>query len=213
MCISEIAVMAGSDGRTVPLNEPGTVVVYQRNRGAWQEVRTLPFALNEEQGLAGLRRTMAELIAFLGECRTVVAASASGAAFFELEKARCRVFEIGGAPEDFLDSVWREAKAEEEAAAPPASGVNIPAPVETMPGKFTISIRDIQGKRPEVSSKQVLQQFIRRGGFTELAITCDHLPPWIEVEAERLGILVETEYHPPHDMLVILRKAREGACC
>jgi Fe-only nitrogenase accessory protein AnfO len=205
--------MAGSDGRTVPLNEPGTVVVYRRNRGAWQEVRTLPFALDEEQGLPGLRRTMAELVTFLGDCRTFVAASASGAAFFELEKARCPVFEIGGAPEDFLDSVWREAKAEVEAQAPPVSGDNIPVPVETSPGKFAISIKDIQGKRPEVSSKQVLQQFIRRGGFLELAITCDHLPPWIEVEAERLGISVETEYHAPHEMLVVLRKAREGACC
>ena len=213
MCISEIAVMTGSDGRTVPLNEPGTVVVWQRNRGAWQVVRTLAFAPDEGQGLAGLRRTMAELIAFLKNCRTFVAVSASGAAFFELEKARCQVFEIRGAPGDFLDSVWREAKAEEEASAPPAAGADIPAPVETFPGKFTVSIKDIQGKRPDVSSKQVLQQFIRRGGFSELAITCDHLPPWIEVEAERLGILVETGYCAPHELLVILKKPRDGACC
>jgi Fe-only nitrogenase accessory protein AnfO len=213
MCISEIAVMTDSNGRTMPLNEPGTVVVYRRNRGAWQEMRVLPFALDEEQGLPGLRRKMAELIAFLGDCRTFVAASASGAAFFELEKARYQVFEIGGAPEDFLDSVWREAKAEEEAAAPPAEGANIPAPVETSPGKFTISIRDIQGKRPEVSSKQVLQQFIRRGAFTELAITCDHIPPWIEVEAERLGISLETGYGTPNEVLVVLKNNKNGACC
>jgi Fe-only nitrogenase accessory protein AnfO len=205
--------MTGSDGRTVPLNEPGTVVVWRRNRSAWQEVRTLAFALDEGQGLAGLRRTMAELIAFLENCRTLVAVSASGAAFFELGKARCQVFEIRGAPGDFLDSVWREAKAEEEASVPPSAGVNIPAPAETVPGKFTISIKDIQGKRPEVSSKQVLQQFIRRGGFSELAITCDHLPPWIEVEAERLGISVDAEYRAPHELLVILRKPRDRACC
>ena len=29
MCVSEIAVITGSDGRTVPLSEPGTVVVYR----------------------------------------------------------------------------------------------------------------------------------------------------------------------------------------
>jgi Fe-only nitrogenase accessory protein AnfO len=213
MCITEIAVMTGCDGRTVPLNEPGTVVVYRRNRGAWQKDRTLLFALDEEQGLPGLRRTMAELVAFLGDCRTFVAASASGAAFFELEKARCPVFEIRGAPEDFLDSVWREAKAEADVPPPPTAGADIPAPVETEPGKFTISIKDIQRKRPEVSSKQVLQQFIRHGSFSELVITCDHLPPWIEIEAERLGIMVETGYQAPHDVTVTLRKAREGACC
>jgi Fe-only nitrogenase accessory protein AnfO len=213
MCISEIAVMTGSNGRTVPLNEPGIVVVFRRSRAGWLAERTFPLTLEEAGGLAGLRKKMADLIAFLGPCRSVVAASASGAVFFELEKARCQVWEIEGTPDSFLDMVWREAKEEQEASAPVPSGAGIPAPVETSPGKFTISIKDIQGKRPEVSSKQVLQQFIRRGAFTELVITCDHLPPWIEVEAERLGIMLATEYQAPHEMQVILRKGEGGACC
>jgi Fe-only nitrogenase accessory protein AnfO len=213
MCISEIAVMTGTSGQSIPLNEPGNVVVFRRNRCTWKAERTLPFTLDDADGLAGLRRNMGELVTFLGPCRSFVAASASGAAFFELEKARCQVWEIAGKPDEFLDTVWREAKEEQEAAAPPAGSAGIPAPVETSPGIFAISIKDIQGKRPEVSSKQVLQQFIRRGAFTELAITCDHLPPWIEVEAERLGISVETEYGAPHEVRVVLRKAHEGACC
>jgi Fe-only nitrogenase accessory protein AnfO len=213
MCISEIAVMTGTSGQTIPLNEPGNVVVFRRDRGRWKAERTLPFTLDDANGLAGLRRKMAELVTFLGPCRSFVAASASGAAFFELEKARCQVWEITGMPDEFLDTVWREAKEEQEAQAPVNPGAGIPAPVETSPGIFAISIKDIQGKRPEVSSKQVLQQFIRRGAFTELAITCDHLPPWIEVEAERLGISVETEYGAPHEVRVVLRKAHEGACC
>jgi Fe-only nitrogenase accessory protein AnfO len=213
MCISEIAVMTGTSGTTAPLNEPGTVVVFRRNRCVWQADRTLPFALDVENGLAGLRRKMAELVIFLGPCRSFVAASASGAAFFELEKARCQVWEMSGTPDGFLDTVWQEVKEEQDASSPVTPGAGMPAPVETSPGIFAISIKDIQGKRPEVSSKQVLQQFIRRGAFTELAITCDHLPPWIEVEAERLGISVETGYGAPHEVRVVLRKQREGACC
>jgi Fe-only nitrogenase accessory protein AnfO len=212
MCISEIAVMTGSSGTTVPLNEPGNVVVFRRNRGVWLADRTLPFALDETNGLAGLRRRMAELIAFLGPCRSFVAASASGAAFFELEKARCQVWEIAGTPEEFLDAVWRDVKEQQEASAPVPPGAGIPAPVETSPGVFAISIKDIQGKRPEVSSKQVLQQFIRRGGFTELAVTCDHIPPWIEVEAERLAMMVETRHQAPHEVTVVIRKTHDGAC-
>jgi Fe-only nitrogenase accessory protein AnfO len=213
MCISEIAVMTGSKGQTIPLNEPGNVVVFRRNRGMWTAERTLPFTLDDADGLSGLRRKMAELVTFLGTCRSFVAASASGAAFFELEKARCQVWEITGMPDEFLATVWREANEEQDASAPVTPCAGIPAPVETSPGIFAISIRDIQRKRPEVSSKQVLQQFIRRGGFTELAITCDHLPPWIEVEAERLGISIETEHRAPHEVTVLLRKEREGACC
>jgi Fe-only nitrogenase accessory protein AnfO len=213
MCISEIAVLAGSDGRTVPLNEPGTVTVYRRTRGTWEADRTLPFSLDESGGLAGLRRTMGELVAFLAGCRAFVAASASGAAFFELEKARCPVFEIEGTPDTFLDSVWREAKDEAEPAVQPPAGAGIPAPAETAPGKFEVSIKEIQEKHPGVSSKQVLQQFIRRGEYAELAVTCDHFPPWIEVEADRLGLLLTTEYLGPHEVLVVLKNPKEGACC
>ncbi|MFA5222551.1 MAG: Fe-only nitrogenase accessory AnfO family protein [Methanoregula sp.] len=213
MCISEIAVITGNDGTTIPLSEPGTVVVFRRIQGTWQNQRMLPFSLEQESSLSGLRHKMAELIGFLGDCRTVVAQSASGAVFFELEKARCSVWEIAGLPEEFLDSVWRDAKEEADAAAPPAEGATIPTPRETAPGRFTISIKEIQGKRPEVSSKQVLQQFIRRGAFCELEIFCDHLPPWIEVESERLGITIDTEYSAPNIVRVLLKKNPDGGCC
>ena len=213
MCTAEIAVLAGSDGRTVPLNEPGTVTVYRRVLGTWTADRSLPFSLPECGGLAGLRRTMGDLVAFLAGCRAFVTASASGAAFFELEKARCPVYEIEGTPETFLDSVWREAKKGEETAAEPPAGTGIPAPVENAPGKFSLSIKEIQEKHPGVSSKQVLQSFIRRYGFNELVILCDHLPPWIEIDTDRLGLLLTTEYLGPHDVRVVITNPKEGACC
>lgn len=213
MCISEIAVFTGDEGRTIPLNEPGSMVVFRRVRGVWQDVRMLPFSLEQERDLTGLRRKMADLVAFLGPCRTVVALSAKGAVFFELEKARCSIWEVPGRPEEFLDSVWRDAIAEQEAATPSVASAGIPVPLEIAPGRFAISIRDIQGKRPEVSSKQVLQQFIRRGAFRELEISCDHLPPWIEVEVERLGLLIETRYQAPNEVCVLLKNPSEGACC
>jgi hypothetical protein len=65
--------------------------------------------------------------------------------------------------------------------------------LEKSPGTFIISIKEVQGKRPDISSKQVLQQFIQRGGFLVLDITCTHVPPWIEVEAEHRGYTLETE--------------------
>ena len=213
MCVHEIAVITGSDGRTVPLSEPGTVVVYRMERGTWLAERRLPFSLESDGGLAGLRRRMGELIAFLGTCRTFVARSASGASFFELEKAECQVFEIAGCPSEFLGTVWLEAKEEQEAKSPLPADADIPAPLEIAPGRYYISICEIQGKRPEVSSKQVLRSFVQQGSFSELEIVCDHVPPWIEVDAEQLGFSLETEYQAPHEMRVILRKSHEGTCC
>jgi Fe-only nitrogenase accessory protein AnfO len=212
MCVPEIAVIAGSDGRTIPLSEPGTVVVYRRVRGTWLAERYLPFSLEAECGLAGLRTRTGELVAFLGECRTLVAQSASGALFFGLEKAGCRVYEIAGTPSEFLNSVWQDAKEEQEAKTPPPAGADIPAPIEIAPGKYYISIREIQGKRPEVSSKQVLRPFVQQGAFSELEIVCDHVPPWIEVDAERLGYEITSERTGLHDLKVMVRRPAGGCC-
>lgn len=57
-------------------------------------------------------------------------------------------------------------------------------PVEVSPGNYFISIKEVQGKAPFVSSKQVLLEFICRAGFDALERVCDHVPPRIEMEAE-----------------------------
>ncbi|MGA2918804.1 Fe-only nitrogenase accessory AnfO family protein [Methanoregula sp.] len=209
MGISEIAVITGKDGLTVPLTGPGTVVIFRRAHGIWKRGRTFPFSLEPEKGLQGLRRKVAELGTFLGECRTFVARSANGAIYFELERARCHVWEIAGRPEEFLDSVCLEVKENGERDActlAATTDAGIPVPLETAPGKFTLSIMDIQRKRSGVNSKQVLQQFIRRAGFTELEIICEHIPPWIGFEAEFLGIRIETGQSAPHEVRVLLKK-------
>jgi Fe-only nitrogenase accessory protein AnfO len=212
MCVSEVAVITGSDGRTVPISVPGTVVVYRRVRGTWLAERRLPFSIEKDGGLSGLREQMEILTLFLGTCRTFVARSASGALFFGLEKAGCTVFEITGSPSEFLDTIWQDAKEEQEAKAPVPAGTDIPSPLEIAPGKYYISIREIQGKRPEVSSKQVLRPFVQHGAFSELEIICDHVPPWIEVDAERLGYEISSERTGLHDLKVLLRRPAGGCC-
>jgi len=212
MCIQEIAAIIGPAGDSIPLSEPGTVVVYRKARGSWEKDREMAFAIEPARGLRDLRNKVEELKILLRDCRVFVAKSASGALFFELEKARFSVWEIEGTPAEFLDSVWRDEKAEqaEECIFPDAG---IPAPIELSPGHFTISIKEIQGKRPEVSSKQVLQDFVRKGAFDKLDVLCDHLPPWIEVDAERCGYSIDTEQIAKNEVKVRLTKNARGGCC
>ena len=211
MCISEIATFIGGDDRTVPLNEPGTIVVFRRERGSWVKNRETAFALDPAHGLRELRQDVSGLLGFLSPCTIIVAKSASGALYFELEKARCSIWEITGTPPEFLDHVWRDEK-ECQTAEPLPAGTDIPAPLELSPGKFYLSIKEIQGKRPEVSSKQVLQQFVQQGAFTELEIVCDHIPPWIEMEAERRGYELASERVGQCEIKVMIRKPAGGCC-
>jgi Fe-only nitrogenase accessory protein AnfO len=211
MCITEIAAFLGDDGRTVPLNEPGTMTVFRRERVSWVRTREIAFAVNPAQSLREIRLDVSALLGFLVPCTIIVAKSASGAVYFELEKARFSVWEIAGLPPEFLDQVWRNEK-ESQAAGPLPPGADIPAPLELSHGKFYLSIKEIQGKRPEVSSKQLLQQFVQAGAFSELEIICDHMPPWIEIEADRRGYELTSERVGANEMKVFVRRPTGGCC-
>jgi Fe-only nitrogenase accessory protein AnfO len=193
MMAEEMAVILGSDGTTATLNEPGTIAVFGRTGNAWEKVREIPFILDLSNGLRGMRTQISGVLDFLKCCRIIVTRSASGAPYFELEKAGLAIWEITGKPEEFLGQVWADEEKEKQSVAGKAPVADIPKPKEKTPGNFFISIKEVQGKRPDLSSKQVLQQFIQSGGFLVLEIVCSHVPPWIEVEAERRGYTLEIE--------------------
>lgn len=187
-----IAVVVGGDGLTAPLNSGGKVTVYKRDQGQWTEDRSTAFSLQESQGLAEMHSKIDELVSFLGPCKVLVASSASGVPCHVLEKAGFNVWEVPGAPDTFLEQVWaEEVKIVAIRAVPPPPAEPLPAPVEESPGNFVISVMDIQKSRPELSSKKILQEFIRKGQFKTLVIVCDHVPPWIEREKESAGFTME----------------------
>ncbi|RXE55825.1 nitrogenase [Methanoculleus taiwanensis] len=202
--VGEIAVLLDADGFSGRFTEPGKAVVYKRCGPSFTAERAMDLAFDRSSGLAELRSKMDELLQFLGPCTIFVAKSASGAVYFELEKAGCSVWEVSGRPDEFLDSVLQGEEDAESATA--AEAVEIPVPVEVSPGSYFISIKEAQGKAPSISSKQILQEFISLGGFSVLEVICDHVPPWIEMEAERRGFSIATESRGKHEISVRLTK-------
>lgn len=186
----EIAVILGEDGRTVPLSRGGRVTVFGRDVGQWTKKREMDFVVDPDKGLATMRETFADLIRFLDKCHIFVASSATGALFFELEKAKFSVWEIQGEPSSFLEQVWTDDDADHDEGP---QTFEVPVPVQRAPGDYYISIKEIQGKRPDLSSKRLLQSFIRKGDFQTLEIICDHVPPWIELESNTVGFRMESE--------------------
>lgn len=203
----EIAVLLGENGETVALGAPGNVVVFHRNVGVWEPARSMAFSPDRTKGLREMRVQMEELVKFMESCRIFVAKSASGALYYELEKARCNVWEVDGKPAGFLDHVLRDETKLDLEEAPPAP---VPVPDEKKPGHYSISIRNLQGKRPDLTSKQVLQKFVQEGRFASLAITCDHVPPWIEMEADLRKYVLETEKTGRNEYIVRLRNPAAG---
>lgn len=190
--ICEIGTIIGSDGRSSSLTTSGTIVVYRRYQGVWNREREMPFLTFETDTLAGLRDKMKEVLSFLGDCRIFAADNATGALYFELMKAGCSIFEVSGTPEEFLEDILAEEE-KEQAAQDATRAHPVPGPYERAPGAYVISIKDIQGKIPGITSKQILLDFLKAGRFSSLEITCDHIPPWIEMESEQKGFRIESE--------------------
>jgi Fe-only nitrogenase accessory protein AnfO len=207
MCESiahEVAAIV-EDGVTIPLNKAGTVVVFRREKGSWVKDREMSFKVDPTKGLGEMRGKVGELLKFMEPCKIFVARSASGALFYELEKAQFNVWEIPGTPDTFLEKVWSEDEKDRNDLGAPAIA-EIPLPLENTTGNFFISIKETQGKMPEFSSKQILQSFIRRGRFATLEIVCDHVPPWIEMESRTVGFKIETERLGPSEVHLKLIK-------
>ena len=208
--IPKIAVMLGNDGGTTTLTGPGDVIVYSKVHCSWEPVGNMPFSLDQSHGLAQIRKRMGDLVTFLGDCKILVSRAASGAIFFELEKAACTVWEISGKPEEFLDEVWREEESQECHLS--GETIDIPVPVEIAPGVYYVSIKDIQGKRPEISSKQMLQKFIRKGEYQKIEVICDHVPPWIALESTCCGFTMESTQIGPREVKVVLTTSNPCGC-
>jgi Fe-only nitrogenase accessory protein AnfO len=202
----EIAVWLGTNGSSASLDEPGRIAVFRRAQGSWQVNREKELSICQARGIRELRMKMAEMLQLMDGCQVFVARSASGIPFFELEKAGCSVWEYQGRPESFLERVWDQEEKEKAMVTVPASQ-GIPAPEEKTPGNFYISLVDVQRNNAEVSSKQILQRFIRQGRFRTMEIHCSHIPPWIETEAMSMGLCYSVEQLSLNELRIRLKKS------
>lgn len=203
----EVAVFVGTQGETLPLQEEGRIVVYQRSQGKWSKHREKYFSLGTGKSLKELRQKMAELIIFLGNCRTFVGLSVTGVPFYELEKAGCSVWKFAGRPLEFLDIVLRQEETNKEKEMPENN--SLLTPKEISKGYFSISLKELQETNAGLTSKQVLIPFLRQVPFVELEVTCSHLPPWLETEFLKGSLSGDIKRISSNELKVIITRK----CC
>lgn len=204
----EIAVHTSRRGETAAINESGTILVYRQQMGIWGVERQLAFTLKQDKGLREMRSQMAEVIEFLENCKIFVASSITGVPYYELERIGCSVWEFAGKPVDFLEYIIeKEDEAEQEQLTAQAKPVIIPIPEHIGNGHYRLSIKAVQEADSGVTTKQILMPFLKKGNFYQLEIICNHVPPWLELEAMTGSSLVyEAEKIGPGEIKAILRK-------
>lgn len=202
----DIAVFIGDNGSTVSLEEPGKIVVYRRKQGKWRVVDALLFRLDHTSGMAGVQRQLLDIIQWLGQCRVFVAQTVVGLLYKELDRNGFSIWEFTGYPTDFLEYIL----AQEELAAREGEPANPTAPaiVETGPGCFRVSLKDIQQSGSGLTSKQVLQPLLTRN-YYEVEVLCSHIPPWLEAEWESGRLDCKAERFE-NGVKLVIRKQRCG---
>jgi Fe-only nitrogenase accessory protein AnfO len=198
----EIAVFCDADGSTAKLGEPGKITVFSRWQGSWEVVREKDCFLDAQGGLKEFRRQITEALEFLGDCRIFVAAAVTGVPYYELEKAGFSIWEYSGEPLGYLDQVWAREEKDALTKNQPAVKPVLVSPTETAPGHFIISLKEIQQKNAGITSKQVLLPFINRGQFKVLEVSCNHIPPWLELTLNGDAYSYTTERVSPKEVRV-----------
>lgn len=182
-----IAVALDQHGNTTSIDEPARIVVYQKKQGAWLAVQEFVCDLEQGKGLRHMRQKLAELVAVIAKSSQVfVGLSVTGIPYFELEKAGLVIWEFEGRPAEFLSYIEHkeeEARLDREKMKP----VAVPAPRQTAPGRFFISLKEVQENNSGITSKQVLYSFVNKADFDQLEVVCNHVPPWLEAIAPEKG--------------------------
>lgn len=178
-----IAVAVEPNGSTTSLYEPGRILVYRKEQGDWLVVQEFQYDLEQAKGVRHMREKVDEVVRFVAaESQVFVGLSVIGIPYFELERAGLSIWEFEGQPEEFLDYIITK---EEEAqiVRDQIQPIVIPEPQEIAPGRYGISLKEIQENNSGVTTKQVLLPFVQKGAFNNLEILCNHVPPWLEAMA------------------------------
>lgn len=205
---TEIAVFVDEQGETASMYNQGKIRVYRKQQNKWNVTREMELFLQNALGLSGLRKSMEEVVNFLGQCKIFVAAGVMGMPYFALEKAQCSIWEFEGNPHQFLSYVLEQEEQAQAEKSKPSISV-IPVPVEQEAGVYTINLKSVQENNQNVTSKQILIPFLNKGKFYSLEVTCSHMPPWLDVFLLEKKMAYSTERIGPSELKLIVTKQ----CC
>jgi len=200
----QIGILVGKDGMTASLEGECRLSIVQKNIGQWREIRSVTIAIDPEQGLKGLRQAINAIIDFLGDSRIFVGRSVTGVLYYELEKAKCSVWEMSGQPSDFLDEVLAQEEESQRQSALEEIKPVLPELSDLGGGRYRISVKEIQMSGTGITSKQVLMPILRRREYAELEIGCTHIPPWMECELSSGSLQGKVEKLGPNEAVVTI---------
>jgi hypothetical protein len=176
-----IAVFADKDAALCNFFDADRFLVFEKTAGAWARARETTFARVVPSTAARTRQLTEALLPLLGACRILAGGALFGVPYAVFGRAGFHIFEIGALRDGIFDGVLEDIRRAEAARGAGEGAAAKAFPSETgVPGVYTLDWAALQRERPWLSSKKALADFLENTPFSELRLTCEHTPPWIE---------------------------------
>ncbi|NTW75045.1 MAG: Fe-only nitrogenase accessory protein AnfO [Chlorobiaceae bacterium] len=195
-----IAMLVDANGNAIPFGKPGTLRLFNHEEHGWKPVMEFTFSMHADQGFAAIRRSILDLAARLGDCRTLLVGPFQGFPRSLLLELGFSVWTVEGAAARYLDQIMqRTAEARAQTHGVPASQddtLGVPTPSlkkGCCSGVYMIDLIKVQAKGTSHNSKDILLPFFEKSSFSRLDIICDHVPKWFanELASLKLGFTAE----------------------
>lgn len=211
----EIAVYVDSLGEVSDLNEVGIIKVFSKDKNKWKVIRELPFKFQTTEEKEDIRLDMLNIANALENCKTFIAKEFSDLAYTMLDSMGFSTWKMDGDPSEFLEYILEKEEEEiEELKLIQSSSYsdkkqNI-GPVEIgNNGYYILNLKELQEHNTGISSKQALKPFLNNESFSELIVTCSHIPNWLENELEKLNLDFQFSRTGQSDYIIIINKTKD----
>ncbi|MDP4182357.1 MAG: Fe-only nitrogenase accessory protein AnfO [Bacillota bacterium] len=183
----KIAVFLDEDGKITSVFKPSSVKIFEKTEDKWAISREFPVFLDMTKGIIDFREALSEFIDKIKDVKVVAASEISGIPYNEMDKKGFAVCETHEFSEAFLDMISESLSKEEEYDKPEAAEDISPLPTETeISGNYFFDLKKLLATKTSITSKQVLLPFLKNESFHMLEVVCSHVPPWFNVEFDKL---------------------------
>lgn len=191
----KIAALLDRFGRAATPSAGGTLYIYERQGSNWVTSERVTFSTVEHLSMQELRRYLAEVSGWLGDCKVVAARASHGYYRVAFGSLGVALWAVRGVPQDFIEQIegfyaHADAAAQQTEPAPP------PAAIEPIPGRaghYRLDLREAMAVKGAHNSRRVLLPFFRDTSFVRLEMVCDHVPRWFDSELPELGLRATVE--------------------
>lgn len=189
----QIAVVENNEKKTNSIFEPGFLTVYEHENKEWKERSRKENPIPSAKGIAAVRQSLSDVVESLPDVRILIASDLSGVAFSIFEGAGFEIFLIKSDAVSALTSVRKTIMKDQEESES-ANHVDVAQFFEhgTNKGDFVVNLQQAQMVCPQLSSKKILLDYVKRGEFNRLDVIVSHTPKWFDRELPLMGFKYET---------------------